>query len=452
MSSRKIISLAIGQCGNQVATSFWSRLCLEHGIDNDGVLQHPEDSLDDRKDIFFYEADDGRYVPRSIFIDLEPGVISGIRRDYPKLYNPENYLILEEGGAGNKWSSGYDYGTQHYEAISDAIRREAEVTDSLEGFILCHSIAGGTGSGLGSCLLEHLSDDFKKSTLMNYAVFPEKEGVDVVVEPFNSILSLKRLTQFSDAVVILDNASLFSIAAKITEKDPLNLDPKAVNSLISTVMAATTATLRFPSYSNNDMVSLLAPLIPTPQCHFLMTGYTPLSFDTTTKVICKTSVIDVIRRLLNKKNIMVTADVEKGMYISILNIIQGEVDPSEIHTALRQVRDTNSLSFIPWGPASLQLALSRSSSFIKQQHRVSGLMIANHTSIRYIFQGIVDRAEKLMKSGAFMTGRGSLSDANVFHHDKDECMEEIRQCVLSAKDLVQEYAAAESPDFLTQGM
>lgn len=33
------------------------------------------------------------------------------------------------------------------------IDREAENSDSLEGFVLTHSIAGGTGSGVGSYLL-----------------------------------------------------------------------------------------------------------------------------------------------------------------------------------------------------------------------------------------------------------------------------------------------------------
>lgn len=30
---------------------------------------------------------------------------------------------------------------------------------------------------------------------------------------------------------------------------------------------------------NNDLVGLIAPLIPTPRLHFLMTGYTPLTTD-----------------------------------------------------------------------------------------------------------------------------------------------------------------------------
>jgi len=45
-----------------------------------------------------------------------------------------------------------------YEEVFDIIDREADGSDSLEGFVLCHSIAGGTGSGMGSYILEKLND------------------------------------------------------------------------------------------------------------------------------------------------------------------------------------------------------------------------------------------------------------------------------------------------------
>jgi len=44
--------------------------------------------------------------------------------------------------------------------VFDIIDREADGSDSLEGFVLCHSIAGGTGSGMGSYILEKLNDRF----------------------------------------------------------------------------------------------------------------------------------------------------------------------------------------------------------------------------------------------------------------------------------------------------
>ena len=108
-------------------------------------------------------------------------------------------------------------------------------------------------------------------------------------------------------------------------------------------MAACTATLRYPSYMNNDLVGLgeplctyappVASLVPTPRLHFLMTGYTPLTIDAKATRIQKTSVLDVMRRLLQPKNMMVsTANrrSETACYISILNVIQGEVDPTQV--------------------------------------------------------------------------------------------------------------------------
>ena len=46
--------------------------------------------------------------------------------------------------------------------------REVGYCDSLEGFTVCHSIAGGTGSGLGSWLLEQLNQRFPKKLVQTY--------------------------------------------------------------------------------------------------------------------------------------------------------------------------------------------------------------------------------------------------------------------------------------------
>lgn len=68
--------------------------------------------------------------------------------------------------------------------------------------MLLHSIAGGTGSGLGSFLLERLNDRFPKKLIQTYSVFPDTQNAgDVVVQPYNSLLSMRRLTQNADSVV-----------------------------------------------------------------------------------------------------------------------------------------------------------------------------------------------------------------------------------------------------------
>jgi tubulin gamma len=44
---------------------------------------------------------------------------------------------------------------------------------------------------------------------------------------------------------------------------------------------------------NNDLVGIIASLIPTPRCHFLMTSYTPFTSDSIDKVTIGLSVASV---------------------------------------------------------------------------------------------------------------------------------------------------------------
>lgn len=152
---------------------------------------------------------------------------------FANLYNPENIFVSQDGGgAGNNWAQGYAAGERLYEEVMEMVDREAEGSDSLEastllptvmrthgliyvpkGFMLMHSIAGGTGSGLGSFLLERLNDKFPKKLIQTYSVFPNAQEGDVVVQPYNALLTLKRLTNHADSVVVLDNGALARIAA-----------------------------------------------------------------------------------------------------------------------------------------------------------------------------------------------------------------------------------------------
>lgn len=109
-----------------------------------------------------------------------------------------------------------------------------------------------------------------------------------------------------------------------------------------------------------------------------------------------------MRRLLQPKNRMVSTTPSKtACYISILNIIQGDVDPTDVstkrhrmvncsnfghrvlqvHQSLLRIRERQLANFIPWGPTSPQVAITKRSPYVATNHRVSGLMLANHTSI-----------------------------------------------------------------------
>jgi len=68
---------------NVVGAEFWKQLCREHGISPAGILEEyasNNNGVEDRKDVFFYQADDDHYIPRSILVDLEPRVFFGLAR------------------------------------------------------------------------------------------------------------------------------------------------------------------------------------------------------------------------------------------------------------------------------------------------------------------------------------------------------------------------------------
>ncbi|PAV23743.1 gamma tubulin [Pyrrhoderma noxium] len=444
---REIVTVQLGQCGNQMGSVYWQRLCAEHGINNEGILEDWATEGGDRKDVFFYQADDEHYIPRAILVDLEPRVIHNIMTSpFASLYNPENIFVSKDGGgAGNIWAQGYSAGERIYEEVMEMVDREAEGSDSLEGFMMMHSIAGGTGSGLGSFVLERLNDKFPKKLIQTYSVFPNAQEGDVVVQPYNSLLTLKRLTNHADSVVVLDNGALARLCADRLHIQTPSFDQ--TNQLASTVIAASTQTLRYPGYMNNDLVGIIASLIPTPRCHFLMTSYTPFSSDQIDKAkpIRRTTVLDVMRRLLQPKNRMVSTTPSKtACYISILNIIQGEVDPTDVHQSLLRIRERQLATFIPWGPASIQVALTRKSPYVTANHRVSGLMLANHTSIASLFKRMLDQYDRLRKRNAFLD---QYKKEPIFQNDLSE-FDESRATV---DELLREYKACESPDYISYG-
>lgn len=167
--------------------------------------------------------------------------------------------------------------------------------------------------------------------------------------------------------------------------------------------------------------------------------------------------LDVMRRLLQPKNKMVsTVQSKKSCYISVLDIIQGDVDPTDVHKSLVRIRERRLAQFIPWGPASIQVALCRKSPFVSTPHRVSGLMLANHTSISSVFpffgynlflqlfKRVLVQYDRLRKRNAFLD---QYKKEPMFADGLEE-FDASREVV---QDMIDEYHAMESPSYASFG-
>ncbi len=104
---REIVHIQAGQCGNQIGSKFWEIISDEHGIDPTGKYQGDSDLQLERIDVYYNEASGGKYVPRCVLVDLEPGTMDSVRSGpFGEIFRPDNF-VFGQSGAGNNWAKGH---------------------------------------------------------------------------------------------------------------------------------------------------------------------------------------------------------------------------------------------------------------------------------------------------------------------------------------------------------
>jgi hypothetical protein len=91
----------------------------------------------------------------------------------------------------------------------ERFRHEVERSDYFKGAVLMHSLAGGTGSGLGSRLLESIRTDYPNAFLTTVSIFPNKGG-EVPLQNFNTTFATSYLQEFADAILFFENDRILS--------------------------------------------------------------------------------------------------------------------------------------------------------------------------------------------------------------------------------------------------
>lgn len=110
-----------------------------------------------------------------------------------------------------------------------------ERCDLHKGFLTLQSVAGGTGSGLGSFLTEQLADHYPSSYLLNTVVWPYQSG-EVIVQNYNAMLTMASLSAVSHGILVLQNDSANAICQKLLRiKSPSFHE---MNSVLATHLAS----------------------------------------------------------------------------------------------------------------------------------------------------------------------------------------------------------------------
>lgn len=80
------------------------------------------------------------------------------------------------------------HGPRHRDVVEELVRREVERCDRLAGLMAMMSVAGGTGSGVGTYVTQCLRDTYPKSFILNHLTWPYGTGEVPFYYDYNVLL------------------------------------------------------------------------------------------------------------------------------------------------------------------------------------------------------------------------------------------------------------------------
>ncbi|KAG0702081.1 Tubulin alpha-2 chain [Chionoecetes opilio] len=274
---RECLSLHVGGAGVRVGAACWELFCLEHGIASSGLLTTPrEEHRGEALTAFFTETEAHHYTPRALLVDLESSAIDDIRRSDCRDLFPPDVLIAGKEDAGDCFARAYHNAgsTLITQTVMERLRLMTDECDSFQGFLLYHSLGGGTGSGLTAAVTEELAVEYPKLTTISYAVFPsDSRCFASPVQPYNCVLSAHASLPHTDCTFLLDNNALFNMCSMQGEISQPSLAD--LNSVIAQVVSSVTLALRFSGGILESLNEFPINLVPFPRLHFPLSR-TPL--------------------------------------------------------------------------------------------------------------------------------------------------------------------------------
>jgi len=402
---REVVSIHIGEAGIQLGSNCWELFCLEHGITPDGnIPSHKTIGGDDTFNSFFSSNGNEKLVPRCIFLDLEPTTMDEVRTgSYRKLFKPDT-LISGKEDTGNLYARGYcTLGKEIIEYSLDRIRKLADACSGLQGFLIYNSIGGGTGSGLGSLLLERLSVEYGKKTKVGFNIFPDSTLSTSVIEPYNSVLAMHSLLEHTDVSMVLDNKATYEICRRQLEIERPNYSN--INQLLAQVVSSNTASLRYDGALNVDLTEFQTNLVPYPRVHFMLNSYAPII--SSNKSCSQLLVSDITNSCFEPEYMFAKCDPSQGKYMACCIMYRGDVVPKDVMSAVATIKTKRTIQFVDWCPTGFKCGINYQPPTVIPGGDIAKTMraacvISNNTAISQVFKRITDQYDLMYSKGAFI--------------------------------------------------
>ncbi|KAF5842818.1 Tubulin/FtsZ family, GTPase domain-containing protein [Dunaliella salina] len=344
---------------------------------------------------------------RSVVVDMECGVINEMLKGPLGDVLDTQQLISDVSGAGNNWGHGHHvYGPQYHEQLLDTIRSTVEDCDSLQSFLLLHSLGGGTGSGVGTYILELLADEYPDVFRFTASVFPSEDD-DVITSPYNAMLSAAKLVEHADCSKPFD----------------------AMNGIAASMLLNMTSSMRFEGSLNVDLNDITMNLVPYPQMHFLISSMSPLGAPKDVAKLAAPRTMDqVFTDVFARENQLIRADPRHGTYLACGLLMRGAATISDVNRNVARLKP--SLRMAHWNSEGFKLGLC-SKPPVGVPNAL--LCLANNSAITNTFNCIRSRFDKLFKRRFY-----------THHYEQYMDLADFQQAAEAVTNIAAQYAAANS--------
>merc|ERR1711879_1084231 len=320
-----------------------------------------------------------------------------------KLYNKEYIIFAKEDAANNFARGHYTVGKEMMDQVNDRMQKLVEDCENVQGFIMAHSVGGGTGSGLGMLILERLAVDYRKKSKIGFEIYPSPNISTCIVEPYNGLLSTHWLLDHTDVSLVLDNEALYGICqSKLDIKRPSYTN---LNNVICKVVSSMTAALRFDGELNVDMNEFQTNLVPFPRLHFMTTSLAPVISKTKSDREahdCKRITDDCLQAnsFLVKYS---DFDVVEDKYMAISINYRGDIKSQESNSVIQWVKQQGKVSFVEWCPTGFKIGLNNVPAASKEDDDMAeatrnAVMIGNNIAVNRVFTERLSKKYDMMYS------------------------------------------------------
>ena len=284
------------------------------------------------------------------------------------------------------------------------VRRLADQCEGLQGFMVFHSVGGGTGSGFCSLLLERLVYDYPRKNKLDFCIYPSPRVSTAVVEPYNSVLSTHGLLEHTDCAFLLDNEAIYSICHQSLDVERPTYTN--LNRLVSQVISSLTCSLRFEGTLNMDMNEFQTNLVPYPRIHFLLPSYAPI-ISSAKAFHEQHSVAEITNAVFEAQNMLCKCDPRTGKYMACCLMYRGDVLPKDMSNALTSIKNKGTVHFVDWCPTGFKCGINSQAPVIvpgselaRTQRAVC--MLSNTTSVATMFSRINQKFDLMYAKRAFV--------------------------------------------------